>query len=71
MKNSQELNRQRKAAKFVSLLIFIFMGVVSVVIFYTSEHLGISDFFLIFGVPFAMSFLFYFVVLHHDPKASD
>ena len=48
-----------------------FMVVVSMVIFYTDEELTIVDYLLILGAPPALGIFFYFVGLHHDPKASD
>ena len=64
-------NQQKKAAKVVSLLIFIFVSFVSTVIFFSDKPLSGFDYILIFASPFALSAFCYFVVLHHDPKASD
>ena len=62
---------QKKSARAVSLIAFIFMCVVSAVVFFTEEILDVFDILLIIAAPFALSALSYFVVLHHDPKASD
>ncbi|MDH3378504.1 MAG: hypothetical protein OEQ39_16305 [Gammaproteobacteria bacterium] len=47
------------------------MSVVSAIVFFTEEHLGVFDVLLILGAPFALGAIFYFVVFHHDPNASD
>jgi len=60
-----------KAARTVSVLVFAFMCLVSVAVFATDEHLTTVDYFLILGAPFVMGAGAYFVVLHHDPTASE
>ena len=55
----------------MSILVFAFMCLVSVVAFATDEQVTIVDYFLIFGAPFVMGAGAYFVVLHHDPSASE
>ncbi len=55
----------------VSTLVFMFMCTVSTIIFLTEENLDIFDYMLMIVTPFALSGLFYIVVLHHDPNASD
>jgi len=71
MKDCCEPESQKKSAKFVSTLLFLFGCTVSLVIFFTQEKLDIFDYFLMLLAPLALSFFSYFVVLHHDPNASD
>jgi hypothetical protein len=60
-----------KAARTLSVLVFSFMCLVSVVVFATDEHVAPVDYILIVGAPFVMGAGAYFVVLHHDPTASE
>lgn len=62
---------RKKSAKVVSIIIFAFALLVSAVIYISSKSLGILDYLLIVSTPFVLSAIFYFVVLHHDPNASD
>ena len=71
MKNYCETESKSKSAKFVGTFVFIFMCAVSAIIFFTEEKLDVFDYILMFVSPFALSALTYFVVLHHDPNASD
>ena len=71
MRHPDKTNQQKKAAKIVSLLVFIFMSVVSTIIFFSDKPLKGFDYFLIWVSPIALSTFCYFVVLYHDPKASD
>lgn len=71
MKDSRETEGKSKSAKFISIFVFIFMCTVSIVIFYTQEKLDVFDYLLMFLSPIALSIFAYFVILHHDPNASD
>lgn len=66
-----ELNKKKKSAKSVSLFVFIFMVLVSAVIYIKSDTLDMVSYLLIMGAPFVMFTFFYLVVLHHDPNAND
>ena len=67
----QKTNHQKKAARIMSLLFFIFMSFVSVVIFFSDKPLNGFDYCLIFVSPVVLIAFCYFVVLHHDPEAPD
>jgi 4-amino-4-deoxy-L-arabinose transferase-like glycosyltransferase len=71
MRHLDKTNQQKKAARMVSLLVFILMTVVSTVIFFSGNPLKGFDYFLVLVSPVALSAFCYFVVLHHDPEASD
>jgi hypothetical protein len=71
MKAKDKSKAARIVARTLSILVFAFMCVVSVVAFATDEHLTIVDYFLIFSAPFVMGALAYFVGLYHDPAASE
>jgi len=71
MKNCCESESQKKCAKFVSAFVFLFSCTVSAVIFFTQEKLDVYDYILMLVSPFVLSIIFFFVVLHHDPNASD
>ena len=71
MKTTSEHKSKRRSAMMVSALILIFMSIISVVILLTEDNLELLDYMLIIGGPCVLSVLFYFVVLHHDPDASD
>jgi hypothetical protein len=71
MKVDQESKNPRRVARTLSLLAFSFMGLVSLVVFYTKDHLTGFGYVLLLGLPIALSILAYFVGLHHDPTASD
>ena len=62
---------KKKPARVVSIFVFIFMASVSTVIFITKGTLSLFDYILIISAPFLLSAFFYFVVLYHDPNASD
>jgi hypothetical protein len=71
MKASHRSKKARRTAKAMGLLAFGFMGLVSLVVFFSDDNLNIFDYSLILGAPPALGALFYFVGLHHDPSASD
>ena len=71
MKDCCEIESKKKSAKFVGAFVFIFACTVSAVIFFTQEKLDVFGYILILVSPFALGIFFYFVVLHHDPNASD
>ena len=59
------------AAKAVSLFVFIFMCLVSMIIFIKNDQLETFDWILLIFSPIVMCVFSYFVVKHHEPKASD
>jgi hypothetical protein len=61
----------KRIARTLCVLVFVFISVVSVVIFLTENHLMIVDYIFILGAPFAFGALAYFVGLYHDPTAPD
>ena len=71
MKVDSEPKNARKTAKTLSLLAFGFMSLVSLVVFYTEDHLSVLDYLFIPGSPFALAALTCYVGLHHDPTASE
>lgn len=71
MKYCRELESKKKNAKFIGAFVFIFACTVSVVIFFTEEELDVFDHILMIVSPIALSIFSFFVVLHHDPNASD
>ena len=71
MKADSEPKNARRTAKTLSLLAFGIMSLVSLVVFYTEDHLSVLDYLFIPGLPFALAALAYFVGLHHDPTASE
>lgn len=71
MKDCSETKAQKKSAKFVSTFIFLFGYTVSAAIFFAQEILDVFDYLLMLLAPLALSIFSYFVVLHHDPNASD
>jgi uncharacterized membrane protein YfcA len=71
MKIGRESKNRRRVARTLSLLALGFMSIVSLVVFYTEDHLTDFDYVLLLGAPIAFSVLAYFVGFHHDPTASD
>lgn len=71
MRTNHEPKHARTVARSLALLAFSIMTVVSVVVYYTEDHLTMVDYILIVCGPFALGALAYFVGLHHDPAASD
>lgn len=68
---TMNLSEKKKSAKAISVIVFIFMVSVSTVIFISEDTLSAFDYFLIISAPFVLGVFFYFIVLHHDPDASD
>jgi hypothetical protein len=71
MNDCCETESKKKSAKYISTFVFLFSCVVSAVVYFTQDKLNVFDYALILFSPFALSIFFYFVVLHHDPNASD
>ena len=71
MKETHEAENARRVARTLGLGAFGFMCVVSAVVFFTEDDLGVFDYLLMVAGPFALGALAYFVGLHHDPEASD
>jgi|GEM_PF-3009979 len=71
MKTNSESKNAKKRAKTLSLVAFGFMSLVSLVVLYTEGQLSVLDYLFTLVSPFALGALTYFVVLHHDPTASE
>lgn len=62
---------KQTSARVISIISFIFMLSVSTVIYMTEDNLGLIEYILIICAPPVLGVFSYFVVLHHDPNASD
>jgi uncharacterized membrane protein YfcA len=66
-----EMNHQKRSARTMSTVIFVFMSSVSALIYFTEENLDLFGLVLILIAPFALAAIFYFAVLTNDPEQSD
>lgn len=55
MKDCWEIESNKRSAKIVSAIVFIFACTVSAVIFFTQEKFDVFDYILILASPFALS----------------
>jgi len=70
-KHMNNNTRSNKPPIIISIFIFCFCVLVSLIIFNSGDNLDKFDYILIFGFPVVLPIFVYFVVRYHDPSASD